>query len=250
MRTNTVRCLASGWRMSLNVLITVIIIFIFGHRSPGCNFRRYIPNNNKTCCVIYVAERSSHGATIKACALCTYTQTHMYNVFVYIYIVMFCMYIVYGHRIRVTGPLKLFLFPHQGGGVSMNVWSGSILWRGGGEGARGYFTKRRCAWLYRPNYSGTIQTDNDGRISVRRPIRPVNGMENWARGKKTYIYIDEIRVENEMPPRPPPILHLRAFSRLVFLFVEFSLSASRGLKTNNAVNREGSSLSLSLLPAL
>lgn len=38
----------------------------------------------------------------------------------------------------------------------------------------------------------------------------------------------------------------RAFSRLVFLFVEFSLSASRGLKTNNALNREGSSLSITL----
>jgi len=113
----------------------------------------------------------------------------MYIMFIIYYIVVFCMYIVYGHRIRVTGPLKLFLFPHQGGGVSMNVWSGRILWRGGGEGARGYFTKQRCAWLYRPNYSGTIQTDNNGRISVRRPIRPVNGMENWARGKKNvYIY--------------------------------------------------------------
>jgi len=43
----------------------------------------------------------------------------------------------------------------------------------------------------------------------------------------------------------------RVFSRLVFLFVEFSLSASRGLKTNNAVNREGTlSLSLTLSPSL
>lgn len=107
--------------MLLNVLITVIIIFIFGRRLPRCNFKQYISNNNKTCCTIYVVERSSQGATIKACALCMYTQTHMYNVFVYIFIVMFCMYIVYGHRIRVTGPLKLFLFPHQEGGVSMNV---------------------------------------------------------------------------------------------------------------------------------
>lgn len=45
--------------------------------------------------------------------------------------------------------------------------------------------------------------------------------------KKTYIYIDEIRVENEMPPRPPPILHLpRVFSscfsfrRIFFICVQ------------------------------
>jgi hypothetical protein len=181
---------------------------------------------------------------------------------IHVYIVILYMYIVYGHRIRVTAALKLFLFPHRGSGVSVNVWSGGILWRSGGDGARGYFTKRQCAWLYRPNYSGTIQTDDDGRISVRRPIRPVNGTENWARGKKRiyiYIYIDRyILMKFASKTRCHRGHHLsftcRAFSRLVFLFVEFSLSASRGLKTNNAVNREGSSisitLSLSTLPAL
>lgn len=87
-----------------------------------------------------------------------------------------CMYIVYGYRIRVTGALKLFLFPHQEGGG--NRRGGSILWCGGVDGAWGYFTEWRCAGLYRPNYWGTIQTNDVGRISVRRPIRPVNGTEN------------------------------------------------------------------------
>jgi len=115
---------------------------------------------------------------------------------------------------------------------------GDILRSGGVRGYTVQITRER----FKPTTSDVFPSADPFDRLMERKIE-------HAEKKRIYIFIpiDEIRVENEMPPRPPPILYLPCVFSSCFSFVEFSLSASRGLKTNNAVNHEGP---LSITPSL
>jgi len=142
------------------------------------------------------------------------------------------MYIAYGHRIRVTGVLKLFLFPPQGDvgnesvrggvfyGVAVSTVRGDILRSGGVRGYTVQITRER----FKPTTSDVFPSADPFDRLMERKIE-------HAEKKNVYIYIfipiDEIRIENEMPPRPPPILHLPcvfsscfSFRRIFFICVQ------------------------------
>lgn len=158
------------------------------------------------------------------------------------YIYVYCIWTQHqGHR-----STKTFLISSSGQcwkrgcewgdvfyGVTVSTVRGDVLRSGGVRGYTVQITRER----FKPTTSDIFPSADPFDRLMERKIEHTE-----KKYKYISIPIDEIRVENEMPPRPPPNLHLPwVFSSC------FSLSASRGLKTNNAVNREGTlSLSLSI----
>lgn len=113
--------------------------------------------------------------------------------------------------------------------MAVSTVGGDILRSGG---VRGY-TVQITGERFKPTTSDVFPSADPFDRLMERKIE-------HAKKKKIYIYLLTKFTPKTRCHRGH---HLSftccAFSRLVFLFVEFSLSASRGLKTNNAVNREG-----------